>query len=329
MTLETTVNIQAQVEALRNGAGVCLRPELLTLKVSGPDRVRYLNGMLTNDVTALNVGDAHRSVKTTHKGKVQGVLRVRAEAEALLVDVLEVAAPVVAEALLKLLIMDDATLSDATPERSVLSIQGADAAGLMTRAGYDVDGLASMQHRASDGVTLIRDDLHGVPGYEVHLAPADSAEVLRKLLDEGGVAVSPEAIKVLRVEAGVPIDGDDLDDSTIPLEARLEPAISFTKGCFLGQEVLARAHNLGGVKHILVGLQVEGDVVPEAGAEIFAEGVDKATGEVTSPVFSPACGGVIALGYVRVVHQEANTALRLRWSGQETGAHVVPLPFVH
>ncbi len=329
MSFEVSADVNEQVRVLREAAGICLRPEVLTLRIAGPDRLRYLNGMLTNDVLALKSGDAQRSIKTTHKGKVQGVLRVRAEEESVLVDVLEVAAPVVAEALVKLLIMDDATLSDATADREIVNVQGPGAAEVLSKAGYDVQGLESLKHRVQQGLTAVRDDVYGVPSYELHVAAGQSEDLLGRLSDAGGIAVSSEALTVLRVEAGVPIDGADLNEGTIPLEARLEPAISFTKGCYLGQEVIARAHNLGGVKHILVGFEVRGEVVPEAGAEVFVQGVEKPTGTITSAVYSPTRGGVIALGYVRVVHQEANTELRLSWSGQESTAAVVTLPFVH
>ncbi|MEM7677361.1 MAG: glycine cleavage T C-terminal barrel domain-containing protein, partial [Myxococcota bacterium] len=120
-------------------------------------------------------------------------------------------------------------------------------------------------------------------------------------------------------------DGVDIDVDTIPMEARLEPAIDFTKGCFVGQEVIARAHNLGGVKHKLVGLQFEGGV-PVIGAKLTAETDGKATGEVTSAVMSPTLERAIGLGYVRVAHETVGTALRVEDS--PVRAQVAGLPFV-
>jgi len=322
------MTIAEQVHTLRNGAGLFGAEDLLTLRLAGPDRVRFANGMLTNDVSLLTPGQAQRAVKADHKGKVQGVLRVRAEQEELLLDVLEPVASAVAGALMKLLIMDEATLSDASPERTVLCLHGPKAGQVLLAAGYDHEGLGHLSHRAVKAARLVRDDRYGLPGYELHVPP-DEAEAVQAALQEAGArVVDAEAVRTLRIEAGVPIDGPDIDDDTIPLEARLDEALSFTKGCYVGQETIARAKNLGGVKHILVGLVVDGDQVPEAGAPLFAEGVEKQAGEVTSAVTSPTLGKTICLGYLRVAHQAVGTVVDIRSAEGSQTATVHALPFL-
>lgn len=328
MSTTPSPTIPEQVRATRSGCGVILRADLVSLRLQGPDRIRFANGMLSNDVSLLTPGQAQRAVKADHKGKVQGVLRVRAEPQYLLLDMLEGAAPTVAEALVKLLIMDDATLVDATPERSVLGVVGPGAAEALAQAGYPSEGLGHLEHRAVGAATLVRDDAYGMPGYELHLPPGEAPAAQAALQKAGAQALSVAALEVIRVEAGLPIDGPDIDGETIPLEARLDAAISFKKGCYVGQEVIARAHNLGGVKHILVGLEVEGDAVPEAGAELYVDGVDKCAGEVTSAVTSPTLERVIAMGYLRVAHQAPGTRVRVVGSGPDGHATVCALPFV-
>lgn len=322
--------LEQQVASIRSGAGARLRPELFTLRLTGPDRVRYLNGMVSNDVAKLTPGQALYAVKANNKGKVEGVLRVRATDEAFFLDVLEVVANAVAGALVKLLIMDDAQLADATDERQVVAVHGPNAQAVLQAAGYPAAaGLVALQQVEAGGVTVLRDDAYGLPGFELHVPAGQGDAVLAALSAAGADPVSAEAVDVVRVEAGVPVDGADIDDDTIPLEARLDHTLSFTKGCYVGQETIARAHNLGGVKHHLVGFAVEGDVRPPAGARVEVEDADKAAGELTSVVRSPTLGEVIALGYIRVAHEAEGTPVRIAWGeGESAPAVVRKLPFV-
>jgi folate-binding protein YgfZ len=135
---------------------------------------------------------------------------------------------------------------------------------------------------------------------------------------------------VLRVEAGVPRAGRELDEDTLPMEARLERALDFKKGCYVGQEVIARATNLGGIKHILVGLSLEGEPDALLGAALWPEAGDKVTGEITSAVRSPTLDGkVIGLGFVRKLHEAPGTVLEARMGdGRTASARVTALPFV-
>lgn len=315
--------IDEHVSAIRTGAGAVPRPDLFTIRVSGPDRVRYLNGMLTNDVSKIGPGQGLWAVKASNKGRVEGVIRVRAVQDALLLDVLEPSANRVASELLKLIIMDDATLSDDSEARDVVAIYGPQAAEVLAAAGWTgASELADLAFVQKEGAILLRDGWLGVDGYELHVAPGGAEAALEALAAAGATRVSPEAVNVVRVENGVPQDGRDIDEDTIPLEARLDHALNFEKGCYIGQEVIARAHNLGGVKHILVSLEVKGDAVPPEQAELFAEGVDKAAGEITSVVQSPTLGKAVALGYVRVAHQAPGTTLQAHWPEGKSGVEV-------
>lgn len=316
------------VSIIRTRAGARLAPELFTLRLTGPDRVRYLDGMVSNHVAKLQPGQAQRAVKANPKGKVEGVLRVRATEDTLYLDVLEAVASRVAGALVKLLIMDDATLTDATPDRDAVQVLGPAAPAALQEVGLEVGDLGALEQRAYGDRVVVRDDRLGVPGFDVFVPAGQGQGLLQSLEGAGVKAVSAEAVDVLRVEAGVPVDGVDLDDDTIPLEANLDEALDFTKGCYVGQETIARAHNLGGVKHRLVGLEIDGAELPPAGAVLRAEGADKDAGELTSIVRSPTLDRVIALGYVRVAHEAPGTPLSVTWDGGEARATVRALPFV-
>ena len=322
--------IAQHVAALRTGAGFVARPDVYTLRLTGPDRVRYLNGMVTSDVATLAPGQGQLSIKATPRGRVEGMLRIRSTADAFLIDVSESSAQAVADSLVKMMIADDVTLGDGTPERAIIGVYGPQAAARLETVGLAVPSDLYASEVTAD-VTVVRDDRWGPVGYELHVPP-DALETWQGRLSEAGAtAVSTAALDAVRIEFGRPRDGVDIDTDTIPMEARLEEALNFEKGCYVGQEVIARAHNLGGVKHILVGLQFEGEP-PPAGARLESEADGKATGEVTSVVYSPTLEKNIGLGFVRIAHQTPGTGLRVLAAGEDPTplgrAVVATLPLV-
>lgn len=314
--------LQAGAAALRLGAGALARPDLLTVRVVGQDRVRFLNGMLTSDVAKLTPGRSQPSVKASAKGRVEGLLRVRMAESAVELDLLEVSAGRVAGELVKYVVMDDVQLSDASAEREVVSVWGPRAADVVGAAGWPTPAEDGCFERTEAGM-VVRDDGYGVPGFEVH-APVGSG-ALERLVAAGAAVVEEADVEVLRVEAGVLRDGVDVGPDTLPLEAGLDAAVDLAKGCYIGQEVIARATHRGGVRHRLVGFRFEGGL-PAAGAELWAEGGDRAVGEVTSAVHSPTVGQDVGLGYVRVEHREPGSRLRV---GGEGGAVAVVAALPH
>lgn len=299
--------VAEQIEAIRRGSAALLRPEVRTLRVTGPDRVRFLNGMVTNDVAQLRPGHGMLAVKASNRGRVEGVMRVRARDEALELDLLDVVADKVRRTLDQFIIMDDCAIEDVSGAREVLTVLGPGAA---RAAGVS----ATLEPHAfvADGERMvIADATLGLAGFEIHAPAGQGAAALAAAVAGGATPISAEALDIARVEAGTPLDGRDLDEDTIPMEARLERALSLQKGCYVGQEVIARATNLGGVKHILVGLRLEGERVPPAGSRILIAGSGEATGEVTSAVRSPGLGAPIALGFVRRAHEAPGTRIEV------------------
>ncbi|MEO1233948.1 MAG: glycine cleavage T C-terminal barrel domain-containing protein [Myxococcota bacterium] len=318
-----------QVAATRAGAGARLRPEVLTIEVTGHDRVRFLNGMISCDVERIAPDEARRAVKANAKGRVEGILRVRVGAEAISLDVLEVSAERVATELMRFVVMDDVQLADGTAAREVLTLLGPRAPIILAELGWPVPG-RHQEVASGDRGHVIRDDAWGLPGFEIH-ARGDGSGVtlMEQLAGAGVVGLSAEAFEVLRVEAGQPKDGVDVDLDTLPLEARLDDAIDHDKGCYLGQEVIARATHRGGVKHHLVGLVLDDPVaLPSTGAELWPEGAERSRGEVTSAVLSSTLGRGIALGYLHVDYEAPGTRVEVKQGGRSLSAEVVTLPFV-
>ncbi|MEL7372274.1 MAG: glycine cleavage T C-terminal barrel domain-containing protein [Myxococcota bacterium] len=319
--------VESQVTALRTTAGWLARPEVYTLVLTGEDRVRFLNGMVTTDVAKLAPGQGQLSIKATPKGRVEGMLRVRCLSSALHIEVEEVSAQAVADGLAKMIIMDDVQMSDGTSDRAVFSVVGPMAAEKLSGLGLELPA-AAHGFATTGAVTVIQDEGLGPRGFQLHVSSSEAAAWSAKFTEAGLTEVSMAAFDVLRVEQGVPRDGVDVDNDTIPMEARLEPAVDFSKGCFVGQEVIARAHNLGGVKHKLVGLQFEGGV-PMVGAKLTADADGKDTGEVTSAVMSPTLERPIGLGYVRIAHEAVGTVLRVGDANDSNvRAQVAALPFI-
>lgn len=315
------------VLALRDGAAVLERPDVRTLRLVGPDRVRFLNGMVSNDVEKLVPGAGMMAVKTSNRGRVEGVMRVRATAEYLEMELLDVVADKVRQTLSKFIIMDDCAISDVSASRDVVAIYGREAGAVLSRAGLSpVDLPAHSFVARPDGVLLIREAMLGLDGFELHVAAGQGAVILQRLLDASAKRASWPDLDVARVEAGVPLDGRELDEDTIPMEARLERALDMNKGCYVGQEVIARATNLGGVKHIMVGLVFSGATPVSPETPLFSG--EAKTGEVCSVVYSPSVKAFVGLGFVFKRDESVGTTLIARSASGDVSAVVSALPFV-
>jgi folate-binding protein YgfZ len=325
------VSAATEAAAVRRGAGLFRLPQRGVLAVEGRDRVRWLDGMLSNDVAGLAPGPERSgcyALLLTRKGRIVADLRVLLRPEALWLELPRGAVAPVAETLGRFIVADDVVLRDASQELERLALEGPAAPEILeaalgaplplaAEAGADVE-LAGVH------LLVAAFGWSGAPARQL-FAPAGSGEGVAHALAEAGAArglveASAEALEILRIEAGVPRLGTELDEEVLPAEARLERAVSQTKGCYTGQEIVARLESRGHVNHRLVGLALEGPTPPQVGAEIRAG--DRGIGEVTSACLSPAAGA-IALGYVRVPHDAPDT--RLRVAGRE--ARVTELPF--
>jgi folate-binding protein YgfZ len=317
-------DVARELRAVREGAGLFRLPGRGVLEVGGGDRVRWLDGMITADVKALAPGAGAPALLLTRQGRIVADLHVLAREGAFWLELEAAALPVVQKQLARYVVADDVTLTDRRGDLVRLAAEGSRAAALLAAAGADLGGLAPHAWRelpiAGAAVVAAAYGFTGLPGFQL-FAPAAALEaVAAALLAAGLVPASSDTLECLRIAAGVPWLGRELDESVLPAEARLEAAISTTKGCYTGQEVVTRMRSRGRVGHLLVGLRFEGEALPARGAPI--EGETGPIGQVTSAVLSPEAGG-IGLGFVRA--EDATPDARVRVAGAAARIAALPL----
>jgi tRNA-modifying protein YgfZ len=328
--------LPGEYAALKTGAGLVDRSARARWRLSGARADEMLTGLVTNDVVALAVGQGQYAAVLTAKGKIVADVRILRVADALIVDVPALAAPGFAEVMTKYVNPRVTPYINETAATCALGVYGALAGHAVGPAfGIAVDALTSLPayaHVTRDSCLIVR--VPGVSGFEI-LAPADQRDALvRRLVAAGAQVCSTTTWDIVRVEAGSPEWGIDIDETTIPQEANLDEmgAISYTKGCYTGQETVARIHFRGHVNRHLRGVRLVGqrDALPPAKAALF-DATGKPAGEVRTVVCSPRLGG-IALGFVRREIALGDT-VTVRWvstedaPGGEISATITPLPF--
>ncbi len=314
-----------QVAAVRRGVGLFRLEERGLLRVVGGDRVRWLDGMLSNDVASLAPGTERsgcHALLLTRQGRIVADLHVLLRGQSVWLELPREALAHTREVLERFIIADDVALEDASNEVERISLEGPKADALVAPR------LAA--HACCEpslgGVAVVA-AAYGLAGTGRQLfVPAGSTETVVAALREAGagaglVEAGPETLEILRIEAGVPKLGAELDEQVLPAEARLEGAVSSSKGCYTGQEVVARMASRSRVSHLLVGLCFDGPAPAPAGSSLEHEG--RSVGEITSACVSPTAGS-IALGFVRRAHAEPGS--RLQAGGR--AARVARLPFV-
>ncbi len=298
--------------------------------LDGPDRVRYLNAVLTNNVKDLVAGRGNVSLLLNPQGHILAEIETYALAERLLAVSHAMVRARTSSTLDKFIIMDDATLADSTDGTGSVGLEGPQAAAVLRDlCGADLEAMADRDHREatvnSIPCRVIRRSLFGRVGIEMIADRGQLARLWQALLAavraRGGGPIGYAALNTLRLEAGIPWFGYDFDDKVIPHEAALEAShISYTKGCYTGQEIVERVRSRGHANRRRVGLQFSGVGVPEHGAKLSAG--EQEAGFVTSAAVSPAAGRAIGMGYVRREYNSPGS--RLRWAGGE--AEVIELP---
>jgi folate-binding protein YgfZ len=309
---------------IHRGVGLFRLADRGLLRVTGGDRVRWLDGMLSNEVASLTPG-AERSgshaLLLTRQGRIVADPHVLLRPDCLWLELPRAALAHTREVLERFIIADDVALEDASGEFDRVALEGPGAAALVAPE-LEADACSDL---ALGGVPVVA-AAWGLSGAGRQLfAPAGSGDAVVAALLEAGpdaglVEAGGDALEILRIEAGIPKLGVELDEEVLPAEARLEAAVSTTKGCYTGQEVVARMASRARVSHLLVGLRFDAAEPASAGAPLEHEG--KRIGEVTSACVSPK-EGPIALGFVRAAHAEPGTVLQA--GGRP--ARVAPLPF--
>lgn len=306
--------------------------------LTGSDRVRLLHGQVTNDIQSLKPFHGCYAAFVSNKGRIQADAFIHALANELLVDV----EPGLTEALLKRLdhyiVADDVQCIDVAPLYGLLSVQGPRASQVLQRLepGTPLPNSPLQTTHLQDpnlgDIYFVRNPRTGADGIDLFI-PLDAQPMFLDRLaaaarDEGGRLAGWDAFDTARIEAGIPRFGTDMDESNLAPEAGIETrAISYSKGCYIGQETIARIRTYGQVSKALRGLRLPDSLtsLPARGDKLFKEG--REVGYITSAIRSAAAGGPIALGYVRRECNAPGTDLVVQSTAGETTARIVPLPF--
>jgi folate-binding protein YgfZ len=329
-----------QYRALHETAGLVNRAGRGQLSFDGGDRLAFLQGLLTNDIQALEPGTGCYAALLTANGRMVADMRVLDLGDATIVDVDASLAVGLRDRFDQFIFSEDVRVEDVSAAVRELGVYGPLAArviGAILPAATDSAALSTMPLHSNrrfeterGAVVVVRSDDVGVEGFDLVVDASQSESTAAALRSAGAAHIDAETVEVTRIEAGRPKFGVDMSEDTIPLEAGIEDrAISLTKGCYVGQEVIIRVlhRGHGRVARRLVGIRLEqSGAVPSRGAIVNTG--DREVGRITSAVYSPSVGAPIALGYVRREFTEPGTALTVGGASGGQPGTVVQLPFV-
>jgi folate-binding protein YgfZ len=321
---------RAEYQALRHEAcalDVCF---LGKLRATGRDRVRYLHNMLSNDIKSLQTGAGCHAALLTRQGRMESDLWVYAFADELWLECPPCATEQVVETLNRHIVSDVVKLDAMNETLGILSLQGPKAGEIMERvSGISLSSLEPLQHRTVEGKAdkwvVVRRDRTGFGGYDLWLPRADVSDVWRRWSETE--RVQPAGLWALdwaRTEAGIPWYGTDMDDKTLPMEMGLDTAISLSKGCYRGQEIVARVTHRGRLDRRLAGIMIECGEPPSRGTEVRSQGAR--IGEVTSAVHSPRLGKPLALAVLKTDFLQPGTLVDVAYGESHRPGTVIALP---
>ena len=321
----------AEHEAVRLRAGVADLSARALWRVTGPDRAKYLQGTLTNDILALTPGSGCYAALLDVKGHLQADLRVYALEDHLLLDLDPALAESFIQVLKRYVVIYKVKWEEATPEYIHLALSGPQTAEWLRKLfGQSLPSLpdyhfVSWQWQGQP-VRVIQLSETGEAGVHLLIPSAIGAALWTALLEAGtAVGARPigcDALESLRIEAAIPKFGVDMDGTRFPAEAGIKHAISYTKGCYLGQETTMRIETQGSVNRRLVGLLLDSPKLPRSGEPLMVEG--RKIGLLTSVLVSPTLKKNIAMAYLQKGFLQEGTTVTLSNQGQAT---VIPLPF--
>jgi len=328
-------SVEAEYSSLRTHAMLVDRSHRTRMSFEGDRRLDTLTGLLTNDVGGLAPGSGQYAAALTPRGKIIADVRILAREADLLVDVPVRAAAGWGAMVRKFVNPRTTKFVDRTDALADIGIFGAQSRSIVAAiTGLAPDTLGGLAPYAHVTVALDRGPIIvarvpdlGLEGFELFVAVESRAELWQRAIERGAVPSGLDAWEIARIEAGRPEWGIDIDESTIPQEANFDEldAISYTKGCYIGQEVVARVHFRGHVNRHLRGLRAASADAPPQGAQLI-DSSGNHVGDVRSSVASPRLGG-IAIGMVRR-EVEPGTSLNAKWENGERRVDVTMLPFV-
>jgi len=272
----------------------------------GADRARLLHALTTNHIQQLKPGQGCYAFFLNAQGHIQADANLFCLEDRFLLDT----EPETREKLLRLvdkyIIADDVTLADVTETLASVAVEGPRAAQLLSGMGAPAPE-QDYAHAAWGDARIARASVTGEPGFRIFMPAEARTDWIARLESAGASRATAEDARIVRLEHGKPRYGDDIFDTTLPQETQQMHAVHFTKGCYLGQEIVERIRSRGHVNRLLVKLEFDGTELPAKGAKVFADSAE--AGEITSSAFSPALGKIVALAYVRAQYAAAPISL--------------------
>ncbi len=335
---ESTDQVRAEYDAIRNAVGLIDFSSAGKLQLSGKNSIQFLNGLVSNDVKTLQPGDGILATFPTLQGKLSALCRIYNTGEHLLIELDAINREKIFKNLSRFVPAGEFFVTDASDTLALVSLCGPRSAELveaLTEQPTETADLKISKRRiAETDVWVANHRRCGEMGFDLFVETEVATNLRQAILDLGKSfairEIGEAPFEIARIEDGVPREGIDAGEDYIILESELEAAVSYTKGCYLGQEVIARIHWRGQPAKRLRGFVIEANSLPPRGTELVAaEGqmAGRRAGEITSSVFSFALDQKIALGYAHRYCLEAGTEFILKQGETELGrAHLVELP---
>ena len=307
------------------------------LLVHGSEAVAFLNGLITNDMKTLLPNTWMPAAFPNVQGRLIASIRVLRFPDettpTFLIDTEAATHEAVLKNIQRFTLAGDFHVRDLSGEMAQVSVQGNDSARIIsevlseTAASLPAFGVERLHHDEFGDVTVIRASHTGADGFDLIASNNQAANLWQALQARGARPVGHDALEILRIEAGIPRYGIDMDESNVVTETTLDDAVSYTKGCYVGQEIIARIKYRGHVAKKLSGLICEQGSSPQSGNTIFStDGKD--IGRVTSVTHSPQLGQTIALGYLKYDYLTAGTTVNILSGNDSWPAVLTELPFI-
>jgi folate-binding protein YgfZ len=295
-------DVRSEFDALISGCGIYDLSSRVKIALTGGDRVRWLNGMVTNNIRDLAQGHGVYAFLLNPQGHILGDLYAYNRGDSIMIDSDQSQSEKLLATFDHYIIMDDVEVASLSDKLTAIGIAGPKTAEVLRAAGFEISKLEPLQFSdltwRNAAITVIRDDNASVESYELWLSRGQVTLLEDALTQAGATRVGATALELLRVAAGIPCYGQDIRERDLPQETEQQRALHFSKGCYIGQEIVERIRSRGNVHRKFTGFEVHGSL-PAIGTKLQADGRD--VGEITSAASLPLAGGerLVALGYIR------------------------------
>jgi len=317
--VDLTSQVSPGYRALHQGAAVLDLSARGKIRITGDDRIRLLHAMGTNDVQRLQPGQGCYLFFLNAQGRILGDANLFCFEDHLLLDTEPETRAKLYEHLDRYIIADDVTLEDQTDMLATISVEGPDAGRVLAALGVSLPESVYGWTAWCARRVVARADSTGAGGFFVFLPSSEKGAFVAQLAEAGAIDANPDDARTVRIEHGRPRYGEEITERYLLQETGQMHAVSFNKGCYLGQEIVERVRSRAQIHRVLKRLEIDSVDVPHAGTKLKIGDADAA--EIASAVFSPALGKVAALAYVRTAHSEPGTELLL----DATPARVMPV----